>query len=107
MGIRPSLVLWVIFAALTALCLPALPALDGSARERKREMMACFASQQWILKLFPVDFECFRVSPDYDFTQAPHQGPLNYEDFEWGMTGDCWRSLARAALRQLGLDTPL
>jgi LmbE family N-acetylglucosaminyl deacetylase len=86
---------------------PVRIALDGSARERKRDMMACFASQQWILKLFPVDFECFRTSPDYDFTQAPHQGPLNYEEFEWGMTGDCWRSLACAALRELGLDTPL
>jgi N-acetylglucosamine malate deacetylase 2 len=86
---------------------PVRIALDASARERKREMMACFASQQWILKLFPVEFECFRMSPDYDFTQAPHQGSLNYEEFEWGMTGECWRSLARAALRQLGLDTPL
>jgi len=32
MGIRPSFLLWVIFAALTALCLPALPVLEGSAR---------------------------------------------------------------------------
>src|SRR6267154_3433886 len=32
MGIRPSLSLWVTFATLTALCLPALPSAGGGAR---------------------------------------------------------------------------
>lgn len=46
---------------------------------------------------FPIDVERFREAPEYDFTQPPHEGRLHYEYFDWGMTGDRWRSLASEA----------
>jgi N-acetylglucosamine malate deacetylase 2 len=77
--------------------------LSNEARERKRRMMECFSTQQQVLRLFPLDVECFRPAPAYDFTQAPHSGRLWYEDFAWGMTGERWRQLAAEALRSLGM----
>jgi len=65
----------------------------------KRAMLECFRSQQAFLQLFPTDREIFRPAPVYDFTQAPHSGPLFYEQQGWAR-GDEWRALAsRVALQ--------
>jgi N-acetylglucosamine malate deacetylase 2 len=77
--------------------------LDGPARARKRELVACFATQRRVLAQFPLEVERFRPAPSYDFAQPPHRGPLYYEHFAWGVDGARWRGLARAALESLGL----
>jgi LmbE family N-acetylglucosaminyl deacetylase len=76
--------------------------LDLSARSRKQEMFDCFPTQRNMLHHFGIDEERFRPSPAYDFTTAPHQGPLLYESFGWTLTGERWRLLAQEALKTLG-----
>ncbi len=71
--------------------------LPPQEQDRKREMMACFATQRATLAWFGTQREAFRTAPDYDFTQPPHPGELNYERHDWGMTGAAWRHLAAAA----------
>jgi LmbE family N-acetylglucosaminyl deacetylase len=81
--------------------------LSNSAQERKRRMFECHGSQAKVLKDFPVTLERFRLAPKYDFSHRPHQGSLYYEQFDWGMTAPRWCSLARDALRELGLSGAL
>jgi len=80
--------------------------LDGAARARKRRMLLCHKSQGDLVGAFPVERECFRLAPDYDFRQPPHSGRLFYEQHDFGLDGARWRELAAAALRSLS-DTPL
>jgi LmbE family N-acetylglucosaminyl deacetylase len=61
---------------------------------RKHRMLACFKTQQEVLRQFPVVPERFRRAPLYDFSQPPHPGPLFYEQLPWGITGRHWRQLA-------------
>jgi LmbE family N-acetylglucosaminyl deacetylase len=82
-----------------------VPLSDG-ARARKSEMIERYRSQLHMLRHWPLDVECYRAAPVYDFTQAPHEGTLYYEHFDWGVTGDRWRLLAGEALRTLGAATP-
>jgi LmbE family N-acetylglucosaminyl deacetylase len=77
-------------------------ALDETARSRKQEMFGCFATQRRMLEHFGIEEERFRPSPAYDFTTAPHPGPLLYESFGWTLTGERWRLLAQEALKTLG-----
>lgn len=79
-------------------------ALDPAARERRKRMFACHASQRDVLRHFSTEMESFRPAPAYCFTAAPHPGVLYYERWEWGMTGERWRELARDALRALELE---
>lgn len=72
--------------------------LDAAARRMKRRMFDCFATQRRVLENFSIDVERFRLAPEYDFTLPPHAGTLYYERFEWGMTGERFRALARQAL---------
>jgi LmbE family N-acetylglucosaminyl deacetylase len=81
--------------------------LTALERERKRQLLACFRSQQRTLSAFPVEVERFRHAPAYDFTQPPHHGRLVYEQFDWGMTGQQWRELARQARTRLALQGPI
>src|SRR4051794_27305140 len=85
---RPELVVW----------------LDAGQRELKRRMLAAHATQAATLAAFTLDFERFRLAPDYDFTILPNGGDLLYERYDWGLTGARWRTLARAALDELGLE---
>lgn len=73
--------------------------LSEEQRERKRRMFDCFVTQAHILARFPIEIERFRPAPDYDFTRPPHEGPLHYDRFDWGWTGERWRALASEALR--------
>lgn len=73
-----------------------LPLL-ASAEElaRKRRMFAAYASQAHVLAEFTPEFESTRPMKDYDFTCAPHTGVLNYEAWQWPMTGaDLCRAFA-------------
>ena len=78
-------------------------ALSGADRARKEAMFACYPSQRDMLRKFPIGVERFRPAPRYDFTLPPHSGQLFYEQFEWGMTGERFRALARRALEELGI----
>lgn len=84
---------------------PRVLQLDDGARSLKRRMFACFATQRATLRWFPVEVECFRLAPPYDFTRPPHEGKLWYEYYPLGMTAARWTELAAAALRTLGLGT--
>ncbi len=78
--------------------------LGAEQRAFKRQLFDCFATQHQVLAGFPIDRERFRAAPDYDFSLPPHDGVLYYEMFDWGMTGARWRSLARQALVDLGIE---
>jgi LmbE family N-acetylglucosaminyl deacetylase len=73
----------------------------------KERMYRCFETQQRMLQFFSIDRERFRAAPAYNFTEAPHDGQLFYEKFDWGMTGTRWRRLAISALEMLGLPKQL
>lgn len=78
--------------------------LSEAERDLKRRMIDCFITQREALRAFPLELERFRPAPLYDFTRPPHRGLLYYERFDWGMAGDRWRSLARAALAELHIE---
>lgn len=76
--------------------------LTEAERDRKRCMLAAFATQRETLARFPVAVERYRAAPAYDFTAPPHAGALHYERHDWGCTGAEWRARAGEALRALG-----
>jgi LmbE family N-acetylglucosaminyl deacetylase len=79
-------------------------ALTAEDLERKRAMLACFATQRETLAQFAdADAERFRIAPEYDFTAPPHAGTLHYERYDWGVTGREWRQRAAEALEALGI----
>lgn len=69
--------------------------LDPGEAAHKRVMYDAHKSQANVLSRFSASVERFRCAPDYDFSQPPHSGPLNYENWGWEMTGERWRELAR------------
>lgn len=71
--------------------------LSAEERHRKRRLLACFASQQGMLRYFAVTHEWFRVAPVYDFHGPPHAGLLFYENYPWGMTSQRFCELAMEA----------
>ena len=77
--------------------------LNSDQRQLKQELFDCFESQRRVLSEFPLDAERFRLAPAYDFTAAPHPGTLHYENFNWGMSGDLFRSHAYETLLSLGI----
>lgn len=77
--------------------------LSEAEREAKRARLSCFRSQGETLAQFACDSEQFRLAPHYDFSQSPHAGVLFYERFSWGMSGERFRVLARAAAEELGI----
>jgi LmbE family N-acetylglucosaminyl deacetylase len=78
-------------------------ALGEVERALKRRLIDCFSTQKPVLAYFPVEVERFRPAPVYNFTHPPHEGPLHYEAYDWGMDGLRWRILAREALAALEL----
>ena len=73
--------------------------LTPAEQDRKRAMLECFRTQAGTLAPFGVAVERFRMAPAYDFAQPPHPGRLFYEQFDWGMTGERFRSIAREVLQ--------
>jgi len=55
--------------------------------ERKRAMFAAYVSQQLVIEKFNWREERFRAQPAYNYSQPPHPGKLNYELWQWPMTG--------------------
>jgi LmbE family N-acetylglucosaminyl deacetylase len=79
--------------------------LTAEARQRKQKMFDCFITQREVLRNFSVNYERFRVAPQYDFTELPPVGELFYEQFDWGMTGDRWKVLVKEAIGTLARIT--
>jgi len=71
--------------------------LSPAERKLKLRMLECFRTQAHFVGQFPLDRERFRESPGYDFSQAPHPGPLLYERWGWGIPGSVWRAKALEA----------
>jgi N-acetylglucosamine malate deacetylase 2 len=60
------------------------PTADEIAR--KHQVLEAYASQGDLAYLDSV-LETFRPLPAYDYTRPPHDGVLNYEAWQWSMTG--------------------
>ena len=56
-------------------------------REHKAAMCREYVSQGDFLQYFRLEKEIFRPQVTYDYTRPPHAGPLNYEVWQWSMTG--------------------
>jgi LmbE family N-acetylglucosaminyl deacetylase len=54
---------------------------------RKRRMIARYRSQGLMTSRFNLSREVFRRLAQYDFSQPPHAGTLNYEAWQWPITG--------------------
>jgi len=80
---------------------PSDPELD-----LKQRMLHCHRSQAETLAPFRTGPERFRPAPSADFSRAPHPGELYSERMGW-MRGETFRSLASAALDELGLPRAL
>ena len=55
--------------------------------ERKHRMFRTYISQHLSLDFFTSDVERFRPLATYDYSHPPHPGILNYEAWQWRMTG--------------------
>jgi LmbE family N-acetylglucosaminyl deacetylase len=75
--------------------------LTEAEKEQKKRMYQEFASQRHVLERFPIRLERFRPAPRYLFTEAPHEGQLDYERFCTMITGAQWRQNAGKALETL------
>ena len=76
--------------------------LSKSELERKHAMLDAFVSQREMLRPFyELDVERYRLAPNHDFREAPHEGPLLYERWGFPLTGAQWRELAAAAALEL------
>jgi N-acetylglucosamine malate deacetylase 2 len=54
---------------------------------RKRKALEAYVSQGHFLARFASVDETFRPMAEYDYAQPPHEGVLNYEAWNWSMTG--------------------
>jgi len=64
----------------------------------KMNMFSAYDSQAEVLREFLPYVECFRPMKSYDFSRPPHEGQLNYEAWQWPMSGsDLCRAFARFA----------
>lgn len=55
--------------------------------DRKRRMCNAYPSQGDFLRTFLLERETFRPIPSYDYSRPAHPGRLNYEVWQWEMTG--------------------
>ena len=55
--------------------------------QHKKKMISAYQSQADFIKDFEPEVEQFRPQPQYDFAEPPHKGVLNYEAWNWPMSG--------------------
>jgi LmbE family N-acetylglucosaminyl deacetylase len=61
--------------------------VEESALAKKIEMFHAYKSQKLVLDGFRPERECLRPIMEYDFTRPPLPWKLNYEYWQWSMTG--------------------
>ncbi len=61
--------------------------LTPTELETKRAMLQAYASQHPFLFEFEPSVERVRPQHRYDYSQPPHVGPLNYEAWQWNISG--------------------
>jgi hypothetical protein len=61
--------------------------VEAEALAVKARMFEIYRSQNLVLEHFHPERETFRPVHDYDFTTPPLPWKLNYELWEWKMTG--------------------
>lgn len=62
--------------------------VEGSAMQKKMEMFHTYKSQNLVLGGFRPEIETFRPMTAYDFTRRPMPWKLNYEVWQWKMSGE-------------------
>lgn len=83
---------------------PLIVHLTPAQRAQKQQQLAAHRSQAAAFHDAALDRELIRVAPRYDFTHAPHEGPLHYENFPWSIAPAEWRRAAVVALERLHLS---
>ena len=73
--------------------------VEGPAFEKKLQMFHTYVSQKLVLDRFRPEVEQFRPILEYDFTRPPLPWKLNYEHWQWSMTG---KEVAAAFASYLG-----
>lgn len=62
--------------------------VEGEPMRKKLEMFHTYKSQRLVLDGFRPEIETFRPVAAYDFTQPPMPWKLNYELWQWKMSGE-------------------
>lgn len=62
--------------------------IEGAALAKKIEMFHTYVSQKLVLDGFRPELEQFRPMAAYDFTRRPAPWKLNYEIWQWKMSGE-------------------
>ncbi len=62
-------------------------AVDSEPLQRKLAMARAYESQKGVVESFHPEMEVFRPLASYDFSQPPLPWKLNYEYWQWNMTG--------------------
>jgi LmbE family N-acetylglucosaminyl deacetylase len=62
--------------------------VEGEALEKKMAMFHSYVSQELVLGGFRPELEQFRPMAEYDFTRRPTPWKLNYELWQWQMSGE-------------------
>jgi N-acetylglucosamine malate deacetylase 2 len=62
--------------------------VEGEALAKKIEMFHTYVSQKLVLNGFHPELEQFRPMAQYDFTKRPAPWKLNYEIWQWKMSGE-------------------
>ncbi len=78
--------------------------VEGAALEKKLQMFHTYKSQGLVLDGFRPEIEQYRPVMEYDFTRRPVPWKLNYEMWEWKMTGD---EVAEAFASYLRANAPI
>ncbi len=77
--------------------------VEGEPLQRKLAMVKAYESQKGIVESFHPVVEVFRPVEEYDFSQPPLPWKLNYEYWQWNMTG---QSVAAEFASYLELRAP-
>ena len=78
-------------------------AIEGAPLQRKLEMVDAYESQKNVVESFHPEVEVFRPLADYNFSKPPLPWKLNYEFWNWGVSG---QSVTAEFASYLGLRAP-
>ncbi len=81
--------------------------LGQAEQELKRQLFAAHASQERVLRDFPIDRECYRQAPAYDFLAAPHPWRPLYERLFDTIPRQRGPALAAETLSASGVSGPI